>query len=186
MRINIRRKVALGSLLCLSILAIITNIIRASGHKLKNGQDDVVWILFWEQTEACVAVMANSMTAFRSLFATSNSQSGGLPPQQGLSSEVRFMQRKRVPRIDLPTVPTATISGLRSFISKDPFEDRAAVAKDGSGIQVTRSFQTSSSHGSQNPPSVRCLPYVAQTTGMLTVVQDWHEMHSKISKETFV
>ena len=44
---------------------------------------------------------------------------------------------------------------------KDPFEDRQMVVeehdvlKDGAGIQVTRSFQTSSSHGSQTAHSVR-------------------------------
>lgn len=158
-RINLRRKIGLGSILCLSILAIITNIIRASGHKLNNGQDDVVWILFWEEMEACVAVIANSMTAFRSLFATSTSQLGVSPPPQDDSEAIRMRNRKRTPRIELPTTPTATISGLRSFMSKDPFEDRE-VLKNGAGIQITRSFQTTSSHGSQTGQSVRCLTYM--------------------------
>ncbi|KAL9117442.1 MAG: hypothetical protein Q9187_006022 [Circinaria calcarea] len=50
-KINLRRKLGLGSLLRLSIFAIITNIIRAARHKLSNGQDDVVWILFWVEVD---------------------------------------------------------------------------------------------------------------------------------------
>lgn len=184
-RINLRRKIGLGSLLCLSILAIIANIIRASGHKLKNGQDDVMWIIFWEEMEACVAVMANSMTAFRPLFATSSSQLLVLPPPQDNSPPFQLRHRKRTAQIELPTTPTATFSGLRSYMSKDPFKDRA-VLKNGSGIQVTRSFQTTSSHGSQTANAVSSIVYMAPIPDILTVVQDWHEMHSKKSQETFV
>lgn len=74
---------------------------------------------------------------------------------------------------------------------KDSFEDREVVVeerdilKSGSGIQVTRSFQTSSSHGSQTAHSVRCLSTLLRHV-MLTFLQDWHEMNSKKSQETFV
>lgn len=149
-KINLRRKLGLGSLLCLSIFAIITNIIRASGHKLNNGQDDVAWVLFWLEMEACVALIANSMTAFRSLFAAGTSRIKNSPQHQEKPAELRMEYRKRPPHVDLPTLPTAKLSGLRSMMLQDPFEDREMMESDGSlhrsGIQVTQSFDAASSH----------------------------------------
>lgn len=153
MRINLRRKFGLGSLLCLSIFAIITNIFRASGHKLKNGQDDVVWILFWGEMEGCVAVMANSMTAFRSLFTTVNSK-GDSPQEQ--SPILKIRQRNRSPQIDMPTMPSATFTGIRSMLRKDPFEDHQmvdnemAALKEEGGIRVTHSFHGDYTNNSQS------------------------------------
>ena len=150
-KINLRRKIGLGSLLCLSVFAIITNIIRASGHKLKNGQDDVVWILFWLEMEACVAVIGNSMTAFRSLFSTSSSDAR-ISPQQNTPVLGR-RGRGGVPRIDLPTITTITLSGLKSLMDKDPFEDREMIGLDhswnASGIRITESFDASISQYAQ-------------------------------------
>lgn len=149
-KINLRRKIGLGSLLCLSIFAIITNIIRASGHKLHNGQDDVAWVLFWLEMEACVALIANSMTAFRSLFAASTSRFKNSPQHQEKPAELRMGHKKQPPHVDLPTLPTATFSGLRSMVLRDPFEDRQTVESDESlsrsGIQVSKSFNAASSH----------------------------------------
>lgn len=77
---------------------------------------------------------------------------------------------------------------------KDPFEDRGMVVeehdilKNEDGIQVTRSFQTTSSHGSQTAHSVRRPPHSLQpgSLGANIYIQDWHEMNSKKSQETFV
>lgn len=153
-KINLRRKIGLGSLLCLSIFAIITNIIRASGHKLKNGQDDVAWVLFWLEMEACVALIANSMTAFRSLFAASTSRIKNSPQPQKEPAELRMGNRKLPPHVDLPTLPTAKISGLRSMMLQDPFEDRETTDSDstlnGSGVHVIKSFDATSSHQNQS------------------------------------
>lgn len=148
-KINLRRKFGLGSLLCLSIFAIIINIVRASGHKLDNGQDDVTWMLFWVEMEACVAVIANSMTAFRSLFAASTSRIKNSPQHEGKPVGIGMGYQKRPPHIDLPMLPTAKISGLRSLMLKDPFEDRMTIDSIGGlnrpGIQVTNSFNATSS-----------------------------------------
>lgn len=149
-KINLRRKFGLGSLLCLSIFAIITNIIRASGHKLNNGQDDVAWVLFWLEMEACVALIANSMTAFRSLFAATTSMIKNSPQHQEKPAEFRMGYRKRAPHVDLPTLPTAKLSGLRSLMLQDPFEDRETMEVDGSlnqsGIHAAQSFDAASNH----------------------------------------
>lgn len=161
-KINRRRKFGLGSLLCLSIFAIITNIIRASGHKLNNGQDDVVWVLFWLEMEACVAVIANSMTAFRSLFAATTSRIKNSPQRQEKPTGIRMGHEKRPPQVDLPTLPTSKLSGLRSMMLKDPFEDHETIDSDGSvnrsGIQVTTPSDATSSHQIQATHGVR-LPF---------------------------
>ncbi|MCJ1361371.1 hypothetical protein MMC16_000470 [Acarospora aff. strigata] len=174
-RINLRRKIALGSLLCLSVFAIITNIIRAASHKLNNGQEDVLWLLFWSEMEGCIAVIANSMTAYRALFAASSSQIGDSPRHEERSSALRNRYPKRIPGGDLPTMPAPTFTGFKSMIQKDPFADDGEMMdsermlKGGSGIQVTHSFRT---HSSSGDPSER--------TG-----RDWHEMQ-KPSQENFV
>lgn len=158
-KINIRRKVGLGSLLCLSVFAIITNIIRASGHKLKNGQDDVVWLLFWLEIEACVAVIGNSMTAFRSLFSTSSSSPRNLPPQN--VPVLERVGRSPVPRIDLATMTTATLSGLKALLDKDPFENREMTEPDClesvSGIRIAESSDAGVRRHSQNAQQVRVI-----------------------------
>lgn len=153
-QMNIRRKFGLASLLCLSIFAIITNIIRASGHKLKNGQDDVVWILFWLEMEACVVVVANSMTALRSLFAPNNSRVKNSPPDQEKPRMLRAGHRKQPPQVNLPTLPAAKLSGLRSMMLQDPFEDREPLKSDNymssSDIQAIDSLDRASSRQSQS------------------------------------
>ena len=180
--INIRRKFGLGWVLCLSIFAIITNIIRASGHKLNNGQNDVVWILFWGEMEACVAVIANSMTAFRSLFIGRISQAGGSPQDKEPPTERRVRQRKRVPHVTLPTMPSATFSGLRSLMHADPFEDKETMESeltlDDSCVDEKRSLDTGSHRNAQSTPRVSTIPFLPQSNPCFKTtdhLQDWHE-----------
>ncbi|MCJ1318862.1 hypothetical protein MMC15_004194 [Xylographa vitiligo] len=146
-KINIRRKVGLGCLLCLSIFAIITNIIRAAGHKLNNGQSDVVWILFWGEMEACIAVMANSMTAFRSLFRVGLSKVRRSPRDPKNQSPL-IETKHQAPRhqVDLPTMPKPTLSGMRSLLHGDPFEDED-VADSERTLVASESWSGSSAEG---------------------------------------
>lgn len=160
-RINLRRKFGLASLLCLSIFAIITNIIRASGHKLNNDLGDVIWIRFWLEMEACVAVTANSMTAFRSLF-TAHSSGVRNPPQDQEKPRVLRMGRQRRPaQVNLPTLPAAKLSGLRSMMLQDPFEDHEPLNPESnmspSLTQVANSLDTATSHQSQSTNRVSAL-----------------------------
>ena len=54
----------------------------------------------------------------------------------------------------MPTMPTATFSGMKSMMRKDPFEDHEMTESDGtlngSTIQVTQSFDARSSHRSHS------------------------------------
>lgn len=67
-RIRLRQKLGIGALLCLSVVMIIIAIVKASGIRTPSDSFDILWELFWQQIEACVAVLMVSITAFRSLF----------------------------------------------------------------------------------------------------------------------
>lgn len=62
-----RQKTFLGAFLCLSVCMIIIASIRLSGSDMNNTYA-VVWGLFWNQTEAAIAIIMVSTTAFRSLL----------------------------------------------------------------------------------------------------------------------
>ncbi|KAM0795877.1 hypothetical protein BDR22DRAFT_893718 [Usnea florida] len=67
-RINIRHKLGIGAVLCLSIVMIVISIINTSSIHTSGDFFDLVWKLFWQQVEACSAVIVVSLTAFRSIF----------------------------------------------------------------------------------------------------------------------
>ena len=67
-KVSLRRKLALGGILCLSVFMVIIAVIRISAGKLPNGQVDICWIFMWHQIECCVAVIVVSVSAFRALF----------------------------------------------------------------------------------------------------------------------
>lgn len=131
-RMNFRRKLGMGWLLCLSSFCIVCAIVRAVGHELVNGQNDVVWILFWSHMEACVALIACSMTAFRALFNLKASQGEVLklgprlrrPVQDNtlVESESSTKGSGKPPRLEMPLMTKPEISGLRSILMWDPFE----------------------------------------------------------------
>lgn len=174
--ISLCRKVGLGFLLCHSIFAIIANIIRAAGHKLKNGQQDGLWIDLWVQLEACVAIVANSMTAFRSLSTAGHSRARVSPQHQRKSLKLLTKPLNRAPYVELPTMPTATPLSLNSRMRHDHLVDRTvtcsgdtlrgldereiaqpASTSSGPGIRVVQSFEAWFNHHPQSGPSVSYL-----------------------------
>ena len=70
-RIKTRQKLGIGAFLCLSVVMIIVAIIRASGIRTSADSFNLVWELFWQQVEACAAVLMVSLIAFRSIFLSS-------------------------------------------------------------------------------------------------------------------
>lgn len=70
--LTLRRKLALGATLCLSIFMIVIVIIKVSTGNIADGQVDSPWVLFWLHVEAAVAVVVVSITAFRVLFVHSD------------------------------------------------------------------------------------------------------------------
>ena len=117
-RISLRRKFALWGILCLSIFTMITAVVRVAGGNISHGQVDSAWAIFWLQTEAAVAVIVVSMTAFRALFVTHKASKHQSPNQQNdLSSRSIWSKRVRS-RSNSLTAPSPTFTGVRTYISQ--------------------------------------------------------------------
>ncbi|MCJ1374866.1 hypothetical protein MMC20_006099 [Loxospora ochrophaea] len=120
-QIHVRRKIILLFNLCLSIFMIIISIITVIPlNTSSNEAFTQAWVLFWSQIEAEIAVIVVSISAFRSLFASSPSDPTRASPQWKL----RFNNTPRVRRLssgeELPSIPSATFTGIRSFIRNIP------------------------------------------------------------------
>lgn len=68
---NLRRKLSIAAVLCLSLLMIAIGLVRAISAGAR-GTEDQTWNSFWVQIEASVSVIAVCPTAFRSLFLLNN------------------------------------------------------------------------------------------------------------------
>jgi len=123
-RIKPRQKFFLGIFLSLNLFMAITAAVRVSGLKF-HGTFDEVWLFLWQQIEACVAVAMISLTAFRSVFVASASsrarKEGARKPWY--SSTVEVIKRRRQQRDEdamrgLPTIPSATLTGMGTLIGE--------------------------------------------------------------------
>ena len=83
-QIKLRQKIALGASLCLSIVIVMVSITCIAGIRASSTTEavDVVWELFWQAAEACVAVTMVSLVAFRSFFVAQSSKQQRSPPGQ--------------------------------------------------------------------------------------------------------
>lgn len=129
MKIKLQQKLALGFCLCLSIMMMISTIVKLSGIHAPTNNLDITWGIFWQIVEACIAVIMVSLTAFRSLFVAHGA--GARSPPQKPSLRKRLLNsriavgRKRAAGDDsedaegLPDIPRATMTGIRTFIQGD-------------------------------------------------------------------
>ncbi|KAI9652819.1 MAG: hypothetical protein M1831_006344 [Alyxoria varia] len=85
-KIAIRQKFGLGTALCLSLVMAIFAIVRCAGTKMPNGRSDSVWVHFWQQQEASIAVIMVSITSFRSLFVVNLALQKQKSPSQSFDS----------------------------------------------------------------------------------------------------
>lgn len=119
-RMNLRQKIGLGILLCLSIVMAIIAVARMSGINLTSGVVDIVWLAFWQQQECSIAVIMISITAFRSLFVvgTSNrpSPKDFSRPRYRNRLYQKFAGSDKDTGFGLPQIPGATLTGMRSMI----------------------------------------------------------------------
>ena len=122
-QMGLSRKLGLGAFLCLSVVMALIAPVRIGGYRIQH-QIDVTWQAFWQYVEACVAIIMGSATAFRTLFVGEKSRKA---PKKKLSYSIRQrLMQKSSPKQDwedtngrhLPTVPSATLSGLRTFIHR--------------------------------------------------------------------
>lgn len=108
------------------------SIVRAAGYlQARTHVPEIIWRTFWQQAEGCIAVMMASITAFRTLFIAGDRQREEVnepawPKVSWLRSPNHSGGRKEGSErqdngdIKLPSIPTATFSGLLSFIRKSP------------------------------------------------------------------
>ncbi|KAL6712855.1 hypothetical protein ACLMJK_009567 [Lecanora helva] len=66
--IKASEKLGIGAFLCLSIVMISFAIVKSARIETYLKSFDLIWQLFWAQVEACSAVLAVSLSAFRSIF----------------------------------------------------------------------------------------------------------------------
>lgn len=125
-RIKLHQKFIIGIFLSLNLFMTFTAIVRRAGLKY-HGTLDTVWLFTWHHIEACVAVIMISITAFRSIYVSSQQTSRArkrlADNKPWYSSPVAAIRRKRA--LDhrdedfvagLPTIPSATLTGVRTFI----------------------------------------------------------------------
>ncbi|KAL8749804.1 MAG: hypothetical protein Q9184_006660, partial [Pyrenodesmia sp. 2 TL-2023] len=120
-KIRFQQKLLLGSSLCLSVVMCVVALVRASGLTLGDFMDET-WAVFWQQIEACVAVMLVSITTFRSFFVSTESRVSPRKrsPTNGQVSRKPVVYWTKRAGITLPSIPSATLTGLRTFIRRDP------------------------------------------------------------------
>ncbi|CAH0031808.1 unnamed protein product [Clonostachys rhizophaga] len=123
-KMRLMQKIALGTFLCLSLMMAIMAIIRVSGITGVAGVD-IPWTFFWQFTEASVAVLMGSLTAFRTLLVGHVGRNSE-PKRSWPYSRYRIYKwgGRKVSADDetqegLPEVPGATMTGLRTFIRRN-------------------------------------------------------------------
>lgn len=95
--------------------------VRVSGIRVTGSFDDT-WNLFFQHMEACIAVTMVSLTAFRSVFISGESKENLKKPKPWHSLRLRRPRTKQHNDLldensnHLPTIPSATLSGMRTFI----------------------------------------------------------------------
>lgn len=148
-RINLRQKLILGTTLCLSIFMIIIAIVRISKIRIKSPYEglgmDIVWVIFWQQVEACTAVIMVSLSAFRSFFVAHESrlrEDRNRNRQWYMSNKKASAWRRRLLQSEgeemnqLPQVPRATMTGMSTFISGGE-NNESGMSSLGAGVTTT-------------------------------------------------
>ncbi|SPB47764.1 unnamed protein product [Aspergillus niger] len=137
-------KLGLGCFLCLSIFMCTCSIIRTAGTWY-HGLLDYPWQVFWLHLEGCIGVTMGSITVYRSTLIGSNEVSTAfkkyftrikdavLGSSSGTAQASPTEENKtRTRQFGLPSIPQATITGLRTWFGlsrRDP-----AASNDASGI----------------------------------------------------
>ena len=124
---KLRQKLGISAFLCLSTCMIIVACVRLSGtHTHANIAQS--WECFWLEIEACVGVCMVSLCAFRSFFAAEERRARLNKARPWYSSTVvRLRNRKKMSEGvhqlgDLPTIPSATLSGLQTYIGSHEYD----------------------------------------------------------------
>lgn len=120
-RMKLRQKLGIGAFLCLGLCITIVACVRFSGtHTHANIVQG--WEYFWLEVEACVAVCMVSLCVFRSVVVMEERRARFQKGRQWYSSTVaKLRDRNKLSGgnfdlNNLPTIPSATLSSMRTFI----------------------------------------------------------------------
>lgn len=114
-------------------------IIRIAGLRVESasGQSrfDHVWLPLWLQIEASIAICLVSLTAFRQLFVSYGRKRNREPAKSRDSSKSgKLGCQRRKPKEggfgQLPTIPSATLSGMRTLIQGGQRTDTAGASDE--------------------------------------------------------
>lgn len=156
---NLRRKVNIGIVLCLSLFMIAIGLVRGISAGVM-GSDDQVWTVFWVHVEASVSVIAVCPTAFRSLFLIKNTP-GHTPDNhrdgnQGHASMLEKIWRRR--RREKPTLASinvrATLTGMKTLI-RDNGQTQLELQDDDDKCALSSTKMQNNIHLSQSPEATR-------------------------------
>ena len=152
-KIRLTKKIALGSVLCVSVFLIVISIIKVTAVHQIGSQVDTTWGIFWLQAEASVAVILVSLTIFRSLFLADGPKNGNEPnhtpysPQFSASYKKLWMQK--TPHSDFPSPPSTIFSGRWKARNVTAYSEDGSHGLDGMvrptpehGISVTHDITT--------------------------------------------
>ncbi|MCJ1281732.1 hypothetical protein MMC26_001054 [Xylographa opegraphella] len=139
-KIKPRQKSGLLVSLCLSISMIIVALIRTTLCPQLDQTQDVPYELFLFQLEGCIAVFMASVSAFRSLFASHGTRAVRPKPHFLWSSRHQLWNRGKSKlragtesgTNGLPSIPSATMTGLRTFINRDGSDGPGALEEKSS------------------------------------------------------
>lgn len=124
---KLKQKLAIAVFLSLSVVMVMASITRYAGYQLRVDSIDATWLICWVYLEACIAIIMASTAAFRTLLV----RGGGGPADPRRIKERQkvhnlYLIRKRLvlreaewevrDREDLPKIPSATLTGMDSFI----------------------------------------------------------------------
>ena len=134
---------------------IIIVIVRISGFVVKNTLD-LVWVVFWHQAEGAIAIITVSLTAFRSVLGIKalKAKDKKKLKRSWLSHRPQLLPRyfkketqDESKAQELPSIPGATLTGMRTFINGNGIRDEsnAVGTTDKSGMDWPGAF----SHESQ-------------------------------------
>ncbi|KAL9628181.1 MAG: hypothetical protein Q9204_006056 [Flavoplaca sp. TL-2023a] len=145
-RIDLRRKLALGTMLCLSVFTIITVIVKISGGNTVAGQIDSSWVIFWLHMEAAVAVMVASIMVYRALFVVERSRTEESPRHTSGARARIWYRSKYSQEIAQPA------HRAEAPVSRDPSDGRRASFRHGNGYRgrsasVTKQMSPSDEDG---------------------------------------
>ena len=116
-QIGIRRKLALGGILCLSVCTMIISIIKVAGGNTSHGGIDAAWVLFWYDIEAAIAIIVVSSTTFRALFVAHRAMKYRSPAEKGSTPWNSWSRKAKSSKsMQLPEVPSPVLGGVRTDI----------------------------------------------------------------------